>query len=80
MVFMSDVRHTDVEVRNPSTPAQRLDAAQRQAAAEVADDEEAINVEVGDKGTQTGDDSRLWWPVTYRVCRSTPGGFPQSLF
>jgi hypothetical protein len=67
MVFMSDVRHTDVEVQNPSTLQQRLEAAQRQAAAEVADDEEAVNVEVGEKGTQTGDDSKLWWPVTYQV-------------
>jgi hypothetical protein len=49
MVFMSDVRHTDVEVQNPSTLQQRLEAAQRQAAAEVADDEEAVNVEVGEK-------------------------------
>lgn len=64
---MYEVRHTDVEMKNPSTPAQRFDAAQRQTAAEVADDEEVVNVEVGDKGTQTGDDSKLWWPVTYQV-------------
>ena len=64
---MLDVRHTDVEVPNPSTPGQRLDAARRQTDAEVEDDEEVVNVEVGDKGTQTGDDSKLWWPVTYEV-------------
>lgn len=64
---MPDVRHTDVEVANPSTLQQRQDAAQRQADAEVGDEEEAINVRIGDTGTRVGDDSRLWWPVTYEV-------------
>jgi hypothetical protein len=58
------VLHTDVEVVNPSTLQQRQDAAQRQADAEVGDEEEAINVRIGDTGTRVGDDSRLWWPVT----------------
>lgn len=67
MVFVSDVRCTDVEDRNPSTVQQRLDAAQHQADREVGVEEEAINVWIGTRGTQTGHDSWLWWPVTYQV-------------
>lgn len=70
---MSETRHTDVEVASPSTQRQRIDAAQRQADSEVAEDERADNVRVGDKGTQMGDDSRLWWPVTYEVTRKDDG-------
>jgi hypothetical protein len=69
MFTMPDVRHTDVEVQHPSSPQQRLDAARRQAAAEILADEEAVNVRVGDTGTRTGDDSKMWWPVTYEVRR-----------
>jgi hypothetical protein len=64
---MPEVRYTDMNMANPSTLQQRVSAAQRQADGEVADDEEAMNLRVGDKGTQMGDDSRLWWPVTYEV-------------
>lgn len=64
---MSEVRHTDIEMANPSTPRQRIDAAQRRATSEVAHHKQAVNVRVGSKGTQVGDDSRLWWPVTYEV-------------
>jgi hypothetical protein len=64
---MPEVRHTDIEVANPSTLPQRIQAAQRQASSEVADDERPVNLSVGDKGTQLGDDSRLWWSLTYEV-------------
>jgi hypothetical protein len=64
---MLDVQHTDVEVANPSTPQERQDAAQRQADSEVGAAQEAINVCAGDAGTRMGDDSRLWWPVSYEV-------------
>lgn len=67
MLAMREVRYTDIEVANPSTPRQRQDAAQRHADAEVGDDEEAISVRVEDTGTRVGDDSRLWWHVTYEV-------------
>ena len=69
---MPNVRHTDIEMRNPSTPQARIDAARRQADAEVDDDEQVVNLRVGDKGTQMGDDSMLWWPVTYEVIRKGP--------
>lgn len=65
------MRHTDVEVPNPSTLQQRQDAARRQAFVEVGYDEEVTNVHIGETGTQMGDDSQLWWPVTYGV-RPTP--------
>jgi hypothetical protein len=64
---MPEVRHTDMNMANPSTLQQRVDAAQRQADGEVADGEEVVNLRVGDKGTRMGDDCRLWWPVTYEV-------------
>jgi hypothetical protein len=64
---MPEVRYTDIDIANPSTLQQRVVAAQRQADGEVADGEEAVNLRVGDKGTRMGDDSRLWWPVTYEV-------------
>jgi hypothetical protein len=69
---MPEVRHTDIEMANPSTRRQRIDAAQRQANNEIAEHEEAVNLRVGDKGTQMGDDSRLWWPVTYEVRQRRP--------
>ncbi len=69
---MSEVRHTDIEMANPSTLQQRIHTAQRQAGQEVADGECAVDVRVGDTGTQTGDDSRLWWPVTYEVRVTRP--------
>jgi hypothetical protein len=77
MLSMSDVRHTDVEVQNPSTLQQRQDAAQRQADREVADDEEAVNVRIGNTGTvdpgarrETGSDqSRFSTNETVRVRR-----------
>ena len=64
---MPDIRHTDINVANPSTPQQRTDAGHRQADDEVTDDEIVANLRVGATGTQMGDDSRLWWPVTYEV-------------
>jgi hypothetical protein len=69
---MPDVRQTDIQMRNPSTLQARIDAARRQADGEVAKDEHAVNLRVGDKGTQMGDDSTLWWPVTYEVTRVRP--------
>jgi hypothetical protein len=59
-------------MRNPSTLHARIDAARRQADGEVADDEHVVNLRVGDKGTQKGDDSTLWWLVTYEVTRVRP--------
>jgi hypothetical protein len=64
---MPEVRHTDIEMANPSTGQQRIEAAQRRADSEVADEERAVNLRVGATGTQMGDDSRLWWPVNYQV-------------
>jgi hypothetical protein len=64
---MPDVRHTDINVANPSTPQQRIDAGHRQADGEVTDDEAVAKLRVSAKGTQMGDDSRLWWAVTYEV-------------
>jgi hypothetical protein len=69
---MPEVRQTDVEVPNPSTAQQRIDAARRQADHEVTADERVVNLRVGDKGVQMGDDSSLWWPVTYEVTRNPP--------
>jgi hypothetical protein len=71
---MTDVRHTDIQMRNPSTIRERLDAARRQAQSEVAADEYLSHLRVGHKGTQMGDDSMLWWPVTYEVTRNPPPG------
>jgi hypothetical protein len=68
---MPDVRHTDIEMPNPSTPQQRIVAARRQADGEVGPDEQVVTLRVGGKGVQMGDDSRLWWPVTYEVTRKT---------
>jgi hypothetical protein len=64
---MPDVRHTDVEMAEPSTRQQRRDAAQRAADAEIGDDQQAVNVVVAEVGTRVGDDSRMWWEVTYEV-------------
>ena len=64
---MSEVRYTDVEVANPSTVAQRLAVAHRQADAEIGEDEQVVHLQVGGRGTQMGDDSRSWWAVTYEV-------------
>jgi hypothetical protein len=64
---MSEVRYTDVEMANPSTAQQRQMAAQRQADTEVGDADEAVNVRLGDVGTRVGDDSRLWWSVSFEV-------------
>jgi hypothetical protein len=61
------VRHTEVEVANPSRLQQRLDAAQRQADAEVDVDEIAVNVRITGNATRMGEDHTLWWPVTYEV-------------
>ena len=67
---MPEVRHTDIEVANPSTAQARIAMARLQADGEVADDEQVVNVRVGDTGTRMGDDSRLWWPVTYEAEKS----------
>lgn len=64
---MRDVRATDVEVANPSRLQQRLDAAQRQADAEVGVDEVAVNVRITGTATRMGEDHTLRWPVTYEV-------------
>jgi hypothetical protein len=74
---MPDVRHTDIELPNPSTPQQRIVAARRQADGEVGPDEQVVTLRVGDKGVQMGDDSRLWWPVTYEVTRKPPFDDPR---
>ena len=66
---MPEVRQTDIEVVNPSTVHQRIEAAHRQASCEVTAEEWAVDVRVGETATQMGDDSRLWWPVTYEVKR-----------
>jgi hypothetical protein len=69
---MPDMRHTDIQLRDPSTLQERIDAARRQAECEVAEDEYVVHLRIGDRGTQMGDDSMLWWPVTYEVTRKRP--------
>jgi hypothetical protein len=69
---MPDMRHTDIQLRDPSTLQERIDAARRQAECEVAEDEHVVNLRIGDRGTQMGDDSMLWWSVTYEVTRKRP--------
>jgi hypothetical protein len=55
---------------------QRIDTARRQADREVTADERVVHLRVGDKGAQMGDDSTLWWPVTYEATRNPPVGEP----
>ena len=52
---------------NPSRLQQRLDAAQRQADAEIRADEIAVNVNITGNATRMGEDHALWWPVAYEV-------------
>jgi hypothetical protein len=66
-VTMGMTRHTDVEVSNPSRLQQRLEAAQRQADAEVDADEVAVNVRITGHPTRMGEGYTLWWPVDYEV-------------
>ncbi|WP_284235980.1 hypothetical protein [Mycobacterium antarcticum] len=64
---MGIVKHTSVEVGNPSRYAQRLEAAQRHADSEVGQDQRAVDVDVARTGATPGGDDTLWWPVTYEV-------------